>query len=34
MAQAQSKKTSGEFVVYTTDDGDSRVECRFSEDTL
>jgi hypothetical protein len=24
----------GEFIVYTTDDGETRVECRFSEGTL
>ncbi len=25
---------AGEFVVFTTDDGQARVECRFESDTL
>ena len=30
----EQEMPGGEFIVYTTDDGETRVECRFSEGTL
>ncbi|MAA63740.1 MAG: hydroxyacid dehydrogenase [Alteromonadaceae bacterium] len=31
---SEQEKPGGEFVVYTTEDGETHVECRFSEDSL
>lgn len=30
----ESQSPSGEFLLYETEDGRTRVECRFVEDTL
>ena len=31
---SEQEKPGGEFVIYTTEDGETHVECRFSEDSL
>jgi len=31
---AKSQEPTGEIVLYQTDDGRTRVECRFAEETL
>ena len=33
-SQLNSQHSIGEFILYTTDDGKSRVECRFEQETI
>jgi hypothetical protein len=34
MSENESNQPSGEFILYTTEDGQSRVECRFENETI
>jgi hypothetical protein len=34
MSKNESNQPSGEFILYTTEDGQSRVECRFENETI